>query len=93
VSALRPPSETVESLRTTLQKLEQENPPDDESLTELKRILLARIAELELVQALEAAATPSDEAPKPADLVPPPSAAEENNSSQPTSATNLEKLD
>ncbi len=90
--------ETLESLRATLQTLEQTNDPTQESFHELKRILLARIADLEVAQALEAqaieaTAAPVETAPEPADLVPPPTAVDENKPGQPTSGANLEKLD
>jgi hypothetical protein len=50
VSTRRPSPETLESLRATLQQLEQTNDPADESFPELKRIILARIADLELAR-------------------------------------------
>jgi hypothetical protein len=47
--------DTLRSLRITLQKLEQNFDPDGDAsaMAELKRILLNRIAELELVGTLE----------------------------------------
>ena len=52
----RPARELIESLRLTLQRLEQSADPagDLQETAELKRILLARIADLEVVSALEA---------------------------------------
>ncbi len=91
----RSTAETLESLRATLQKLEQSpaaaaNP---QSFSELKRVLLNRIAELELAQTLEASDPATDKAPDPADLVPLPAVVEENLYGQPTNDTDLEKLD
>jgi hypothetical protein len=71
----RPTHETLESLRLTLLKIEQNAEPeqDAEALAELKRILLQRIAQLEAVEAIESAAAQTtdeveDEA-NPADLI------------------------
>ena len=49
----RPSSELIQSLRTTLQKLEENfaSPEDQPRIGELKRILLHRIADLEFVGA------------------------------------------
>lgn len=67
--SLRAPKDTVESLRLTLQRLEQFTDPaqDLEARTELKRILLLRIADLEALEALrgDAAKPSSGEIPKP----------------------------
>lgn len=51
----RPARETLDSLRVTLQKLEQTTDPasDGQDAAELKQILLNRIAELEALQALQ----------------------------------------
>jgi len=51
----QPICEKVESLRVTLNRLEQNAEPDGDAanLAELKRILLKRIAELEAEQALK----------------------------------------
>lgn len=72
----RPAQETLESLRLALLKVEQNLEPDQdpEALAELKRILLHRIAELEVVQAIESGDPQAAEKPNPADLVPPASA-------------------
>ncbi len=52
---LRPARETLDSLRVTLQKLEQTTDPasDGQDVAELKQILLNRIAELEALQVLQ----------------------------------------
>jgi len=51
----RPARELIESLRLTLQRLEQSADPagELEETPEVKRLLLARIADLEVVNALE----------------------------------------
>jgi hypothetical protein len=51
----RPTRDTLRSLRITLQKLEQNSDADEDAsaMVELKRILMNRIAELELLSALE----------------------------------------
>ena len=74
----RPAQETLESLRLTLLKVEQGAEPgqDAEAFAELKRILLQRIAELEAIQALEAAAAQSPGESKPESLLPPATVAE-----------------
>jgi hypothetical protein len=50
----RPTENTIEALRLTIQQIEQTTDPsvDAQSVAELKRILLNRIAELEAVPAL-----------------------------------------
>jgi hypothetical protein len=67
---VRPTHETLESLRVTLQKLEQTTDlaSDGQDVTELKQILLNRIGELEALQVLQPpeAAQPSS----PSDLPP-----------------------
>lgn len=96
MSTRHPSPETLGSLRATLQKLEQTNDPEGESFPDLKRILLARIAELELVEALEATEAPAEataEVAELADVVPPPPAAEEIHPAEPMIEANLEKLD
>jgi hypothetical protein len=75
--SLRAPRETIESLRLTLATLEQSADPsgDAQVIAELKRILLARIADLEAVTAVDTQAevsTPPDEPPAtPVSPVPP----------------------
>jgi hypothetical protein len=56
VTTDRPTRDTIESLRLTLERVEQSIDPsaDAQEIAELKRILLARIADLEAVTALEA---------------------------------------
>jgi hypothetical protein len=54
----RPVAETIESLRRTLLRIEHDDAAYPESLEQLKRILLHRIAELELELALQAQLTP-----------------------------------
>ena len=89
---LRPAQETLDSLRVTLQKLEQAVDPvsDGQDVAELKRILLNRIAELEALQALQ----PEEVAPAPApsDLPSIAAAAEEQPPQEAADATGLEKL-
>ena len=77
----RPTLETLESLRATLLKLEQTDaaPDDAKSISELKRVLLNRIADLELTQILEKTTDGATDKPvQPADLVPPTSKVEED---------------
>lgn len=91
----RPTPETLESLRATLLKLEQTDDPPEapKSISELKRILLNRIAELEILQALETSDAATDKPPEPAELVPPPLTIEEDHLDALTEGTNLDKLD
>ncbi len=89
----RPARETLDSLRITLQKLEQTTDPasDGQDVTELKQILLNRIAELEALQALqpeEVAATPA-----PSELPPIAVTTEEGSPDEATDTAALEKLD
>lgn len=94
MSHYRPAPGTLESLRATLQKLEQSDAPaeDPQSFSELKRILLSRIADLELAQALEAADPATDEVSETPDLVPPASAVDEIHPEGLTEDTDLDKL-
>ena len=64
----RSTQETLESLRVTLQKLEQTADPasNGQDVVELKLILLNRIAELETLHALQPAAAEPE--PKASDL-------------------------
>ena len=96
--SLRGARETVESLRITLQKLEQstEGTSDPSELAELKRILLARIADLEAVDALSAQSqgpTADEEQPNPApaDLPPLELIAAEEPAAEPVDTTPLDK--
>jgi hypothetical protein len=69
----RDPRETVESLHATLQKLEMSADPgeDEAAKAELKRILLHRIAELEVIKALEPSDPGATQTPAPSHLAPP----------------------
>ena len=93
----RPTPKTLKSLHATLQKLEQTDNPADapESISELKRVLLSRIADLELSKILEIADAETDNAPapEPADLVPPPSTIKHDQLDTAIEATELDKLD
>lgn len=53
--APRPSTELIESLRVTLQKVEEDfaSPKDQPRIAELRRILLMRIAELESAEKLK----------------------------------------
>lgn len=64
----RPSNETLESLRVTLQRLQQTMDPsaDAQSLADLKHILLVRIAELEALNPLTSAASETHASPAPA---------------------------
>lgn len=90
---VRPTQETLESLRLTLQKLEQTTDPasDGHDVIELKQILLNRIAELE---ALSALLPPNDEPKQEAGDLPPLAAVTETEQvKEPADAHPLEKLD
>jgi hypothetical protein len=91
----RPLPNTLESLRTTLQKLEQTSNPDQDeaSLNELKRVLVNRIADLELSQALSKPVGEAAERSEPDELVPPPSTPEPESAPAPLDSTPLQKLD
>jgi len=91
--AVRPTYETLESLRVTLQKLEQTTDPasDGQDVTELKQILLNRIGELEALQALQPQEVASAAAPS--DLPPLAVSSAEEAAVVPAQAPNLEKLD
>ena len=91
----RPTARSLESLHLTLQKLEQTSDPgkDDASISDLKRVLLNRIVDLELSKTLETKDDEGDKAPEPADLVPPPSITEESTPETDIDKTSIEKLD
>ena len=91
----RPTSKSLESLRVTLQKLEQTGDPgnDDARISELKRVLLNRIADLELSKTFESEDYETDNAPAPDELIPPPSMTEESASEKAIEDIPLEKLD
>jgi len=79
----------------TLQKLEQTSDPasGEASIADLKRILVNRIADLELAKTLEPAEAETDEDPEPSDLVPPQSKTEERSHEMAGDPLQLEKLD
>ncbi len=87
----RPTQETLESLRLTLQKLEQTTDlaSDGRDVIELKQILLNRIAELEALNALQPAK--AEPVPEGADL--PPFAVVTEAEPEPADTLPLEKLD
>jgi hypothetical protein len=91
---LRPARETLDSLRVTLQKLEQTTDPASgaQDVAELKQILLNRIAELEALQAMQ---PPENDAaaPSPSDLPPIAVAVEEEPAQQTGETAGLKKLD
>jgi hypothetical protein len=91
----RPTPKSLESLHLTLQKLEQTSDPgkDDASISDLKRVLLNRIVDLELSKTFEIKDDEIDKAPEPADLVPPASITEESTPETEIDRTPLEKLD
>lgn len=96
--SLRPSPQTLESLRHTLQNLEQSADPtsDPQELAELKGILLRRIADLELLNALSAhtgASAVSGEQSNAAlaDLAPPEIVAAEEPTAQTADTTQLDK--
>lgn len=70
---LRAASQLIQSLRVTLQKIEENcaNPEDEPVIAELKRILLLRIADIEAIEALKAEANRQDVGPPPTADLPP----------------------
>jgi hypothetical protein len=91
----RPTPKSLEWLNVTLQKLEQTCDPgkDGASMADLKRVLVNRIADLELSKTLEPADAEMDEAHEAADLVPPPSRTEEGHPERAINTIQLDKLD
>ena len=96
--SLRPTPQTLESLRLTLQNLEQTADPtsDPQELAELKGILLKRIADLEVLDALSsqsAVSAASDEQSNaaPADLPPLEIVAAEEPAAETLDTTQLDK--
>lgn len=91
----RPTPESLESLRLTLQKLEQSGDArkNDTSISELKRVVLNRIADLELAKKLAIKDEEVDNAPEPADLIPLPPMAEEDPREEAVGEIQLDKLD
>jgi hypothetical protein len=90
----RPTPESLESLRLTLQKLEQtgDSRNDNASISDLKRSVLNRIADLELTKKLETTVEEIDDPHGPADLILP-SLAEEDPSEDAVDEIPLNKLD
>ncbi len=91
---VRSAQETLESLRITLQKLEQtsDTASDRQDVAELKQILMNRIAELETLHALQ----PAEEIhppPAPSELPPIAAITEEKPAQEAADVANLEKLD
>jgi hypothetical protein len=66
---------------------------DDASISELKRVLLNRIADLELSKTFYAQDDEIDEAPDPAELISPPSTTKEGTPEKDIDNTPLDKLD
>ena len=96
--SLRPTPQTLESLRLTLQNLEQSADPtsDPQELAEFKGILLKRIADLEVLDALssQSAVSPASDAqsnPTPADLPPLEIVAAEEPAAETLDTTQLDK--
>ena len=85
--------ETLDSLRVTLQKLEQtaDSVSDGRDVAELKQILLNRIAELETINALQPAQ--ADPVAAPSDLPHLTPETEEKSAQEAGQAQVLEKLD
>ena len=85
--------ETLDSLRVTLQKLEQtaDSVSDGRDVAELKQILLNRIAELETLNALQPA--PTEPVQAPSDLPHLATETEEKSVQEAGQAQVLEKLD
>jgi hypothetical protein len=88
----RPSSETLESLRVTLQKLEQTTDANGQDIAELKQILLNRIAELEALSAIGPVGMDSP-APSPSELPSLAVVTDEDVIKNSSEATSLEKLD
>ena len=90
----RSAQETLESLRITLQKLEQTSDPasNREDVADLKQILLNRIGELETLQALHPEQAEVAQAPAPSDL-PSIAAAEGEPAKEAAESVGLDKLD
>ena len=90
----RSSKETLESLRLTLQKLEQstDSPSNGQDVAELKQILLNRIAELEALSAMEPAQVESVPA-APSNLPPLAVTTEEDGMKKTADSLPLEHLD
>jgi hypothetical protein len=93
---LRPDEDVLNSLRITLQKLEQDPnvAQNAESLAAFKNIILNRIADLEMAATLAPPDSAEAPPPAPSDLVPPASIAQdEPQQGAATGSPELEKLD
>jgi hypothetical protein len=91
----RPTPKTLDSLKVTLHKLEQTDSPAQgpDSMSELKRVLLNRIADLELSKTLETSDDETDEVPDRADLATHASMKDERVAEEAVDAVKLYKLD
>ena len=92
----RPTPKSLESLSVTLQKLEQTVDPgmDDASISQLKRVVLNRIVDLELSKTLETSEDETDQAPEPTDWAQLPTmTTEEAPSQEAADKTDQNKLD
>ena len=96
----RPMPDTIETLRLTLQRLEQTTDParDSAHLAGIKRVLLNIIAELEIAQALESSApntatAAAATAPDSAALIPPTTITEEAGAQQATGTSTSNPID
>ena len=69
--AIRPKKDTLESIRLTIQKIEQVADParDAESIATLKRRVVTRIADLELLDSLKPGEIKPEDAPESLKLV------------------------
>ncbi len=91
----RPTPKSLESLQVTLQKLEQtsDRGRDESSIADLKRVLVNRIADLELSKTFELAEDEIGEVRDPAELILPPSITEEEPLEMDGDTIQLDKLD
>jgi hypothetical protein len=91
----RPTPQSLETLRVTLQKLEQTETPDsgEHSISELKRVVLNRIADLELSKKLETTEHEADSDPESGDLTSLPSIAEKAATEKDLDLAPLERFD
>jgi hypothetical protein len=91
----RPSPETLDLLRATLTKLGQTETlaGDPDSISELKRVVLNRIADLELSQRLVSSDVVNLKAPERAELSPLPSTIEEGRLDELTQKTELDRQD
>jgi hypothetical protein len=91
----RSAQETLESLRVTLQRLEQASDlaADRQDIAELKQILLNRIAELETLNSLQPQRASAEKARPLSDLPALPVATAEDPVKETAEAASVEKLD